>query len=98
MSTRTLVVFLMAIAVMVLAGGAFLNKMVEFMLTMNGDEIAGFGAAAIATYLAGMLPLLCLNLWAVLTGRFRDVEGPAQRMLDIHEALERGRDGSESHA
>jgi hypothetical protein len=89
MRTRSIVVFILAIGVMVIAGGAFLNKMVEFAITMAGDEVAGFGAVAVTTYLAGMLPLLFLTLWAVMTGRFRDIERPATRMLEMHWELER---------
>jgi hypothetical protein len=88
MRLRSVVVFLLAIGVMVIAGGAFLHKMVEFAVTMAGDEVAGFGAVAVATYLAGMLPLLLLTLWAVFTGRFHDVERPASRMLELHREIE----------
>lgn len=88
MRTRSIVVFALALGVMVLAGGAFLNKMVEFAFTMAGGEIAGFGAVAVVTYLCGMLPLLCLTLWGVFAGHFRDVERPARRMLELHRQLE----------
>lgn len=87
--TRTIVVFALALGVMVVAGGAFLNKMVEFVFTMAGDEVAGFGAVAVVTYLCGMVPLLCLTLWGAFTGRFRDVEAPAVRMLALHREIER---------
>ncbi len=89
MKTRKLVVFVLALGVMVVAGGAFANKMIEFVFTMAGDEIAGFGATAVATYLAGMLPLLLLTLWAAVTGRFRDIERPAERMLELHREIDR---------
>lgn len=88
MRTRTIVVFTLALAVMVIAGGAFLNKMVEFVFTMAGSDVAGFGAVAVVTYLCGMIPLLCLTLWGVFAGHFRDVERPATRMLELHRQLE----------
>ena len=44
---------------------------------------------AVATYLLGMLPLLFLTLWAVMTGRFRDIERPKYRMLELNDELER---------
>jgi nitrogen fixation-related uncharacterized protein len=88
MRTRTIVVFVLALGVMVVAGGAFLNKMVEFVFTMAGSEVAGFGAVAVVTYLCGMVPLLCLTLWGVFSGHFRDVERPATRMLELHRQLE----------
>jgi nitrogen fixation-related uncharacterized protein len=88
MRTRSIVVFALALGVMVLAGGAFLNKMVEFVFTTAGGEVAGFGAVAVVTYLCGMIPLLCLTLWGVFAGHFRDVERPARRMLELHRQLE----------
>jgi nitrogen fixation-related uncharacterized protein len=89
MTRRSLVVFALAVGVMTIAGGAFANKMLEFVLTMSGDEIAGFGVTAVAIYLAGMLPLLLLTLWAAVTGRFRDIERPARRMLELDREIER---------
>ncbi|MGH7895732.1 MAG: hypothetical protein ACREQL_13755 [Candidatus Binatia bacterium] len=90
MSTRSVIVFALAVGVMVVAGGAFVIKMFEFAMTMSGDEVAGFGAVAVATYLMGMLPLLLLLLWAVTTGRFHDVEAPKLRMLELDREIERG--------
>jgi uncharacterized membrane protein YhaH (DUF805 family) len=90
MRPRPWIVFALAVGVMVLAGGAFVGKMFEFALTMAGDEVAGFGAVAVSTYLLGMLPLLLLMTWAVVTGRFRDVEAPKVRMLELDREIERG--------
>jgi len=90
MRTRTMIVFALFVGVMVIAGGAFINKMVEFTVTMAGDEVAGFGAVAVATYLCGMLPLLFLTLWAVFTGRLRDIEAPATRMIELQRELDAG--------
>jgi hypothetical protein len=90
MRTRTVILFAMFVGVMVVAGGAFFMKMFEFVMTMSGDEVAGFGAVAVTTYLMGMAPLVLLMLWAVTTGRFRDVEAPARRMLELDGEIERG--------
>ena len=90
MRTRSMIVFVLAIGVMVFAGGAFVVKMFEFAMTMAGDEMVGFGAVAVTTYLIGMLPLLLIMLWAVTTGRFSDVEGPKRRMLELDREIERG--------
>ena len=90
MRTRTIILFAMFIGVMVVAGGAFVMKMLDFIMTMSGDEVAGFGAVAVSTYLMGMAPLVLLMLWAVTTGRFRDVEAPKFRMLELDREIERG--------
>jgi len=94
MRSRSAVVFALAVAVMVLAGGAFIHKMTEFVATMAGTEVAGFGAVAVAVYLTGMVPLLFLTLWALLGGRFRDIERPASRMLELHREIEAAEGGN----
>jgi hypothetical protein len=76
-----------AAAVLLVAGFGFVFKMTEFALTIIKDDIEGFGAAAIAIYLIGMLPIVFLTLWAVLTGRFRDIERPKHRMLELNADL-----------
>jgi hypothetical protein len=90
MSRRTLVVFAFAVIVMVVAGTSFVYKMTEFAVTIARDEVQGFGAVAIATYLIGMLPLVFLTLWAVLTGKFSDIERPKLRMFELDREIERG--------
>jgi hypothetical protein len=90
MRTRTVIVFALFVGVMVVSGTAFFMKMLDFVMTMSGDEVAGFGAVAVSTYLLGMAPLLFLMLWAVTTGRFRDVEAPKLRMLELDRMIERG--------
>jgi hypothetical protein len=88
MTWRGLVVFVLGIAVLVVAGLAFVNKMLHFVMTISHHDVEGFGVAAVATYLIGMLPIVFLTLWAVLTGRFRDIERPKFRMLEIDAELE----------
>ena len=97
MRTRTAILFALFVGVMVISGGAFFAKMFEFVMTMSGDEVAGFGAVAVSTYLLGMTPLLFLMLWAVTTGRFRDVEAPKFRMLELDQEIERGGELARSH-
>jgi len=90
MTRKGLVLFTLAVGVMVIAGGAFVNKMVEFAITMSHHDIEGFGATAVATYLIGMLPIVFIMLWAVFTGRFRDIEGPKYRMLELQREIDGG--------
>ncbi len=89
LSARSMTVFGFAIAVMVIAGLGFTYKMTEFALTIINDDVEGFGAVAVATYLIGMLPILLLTLWALFTGRFRDIERPKFRVLELDAEIER---------
>ena len=89
MTRRRIVVFGFALAVMLISGTAFVHKMVDFVLTMSGREVEGFGAVAVTTYLVGMVPIACVLLWAVFTGKFADIEGPKFRMLELDREIER---------
>lgn len=89
-TNKRLILFVMTILVTCVAGFAFLNKMAEFVMTIVNDEVSGFGVVSVVTYLAGMLPLLLLTLWAAFSGRFRDIERPKYRMFELDQEIERG--------
>ena len=85
---RTIVLVGFIAGVMVVAGLGFAFKMSEFSTTIMRNDVEGFGASAIGIYLSGAIPLLFLTLWAILTGRFRDIERPKYRLLEMHEEIE----------
>lgn len=87
---RTVALLSLTIGVFAFGGIAFTYKMTEFAMTIVNSDIAGFGATAVVTYLAGVVPLLMFTLWAVFSGRFRDVERPKYRMFELHDEIERG--------
>jgi hypothetical protein len=89
-TARNVAVIGFAVAVLVIAGLGFVYKMSEFALTIVKDDVEGFGAVAVALYLIGMVPLVFLTIWAALTGRFRDIERPKYRMLELDDEIERG--------
>jgi len=87
MTRRSIVVFAFAIVVMVVAGTSFVYKMTEFAMTIVKDDVEGFGAVAVATYLIGMLPIVFVTLWAVVSGMFADIERPKFRLLELDREL-----------
>jgi len=89
-TTKGVVLVAMSVLVMVVAGLAFTFKMADFAMTIVKDDVAGFGAVSVATYLTGMLPLLLLTLWAAFSGRFRDIERPKYRLFELDAEIERG--------
>ena len=89
-AVRNAVVIVFGVAVLLIAGVGFIYKMTEFAATIANDDIEGFGAMAIGTYLIGVVPIIFLTLWAVFTGKFRDIERPKVRMLEIDREIERG--------
>lgn len=88
--TKFAIISIVTILVMVVAGFAFVQKMVEFAMTIGEDDVAGFGPASVMSYFLGMLPLLFITLWAAFTGRLRDVEAPKYRMLEMNEDIGNG--------
>jgi hypothetical protein len=89
-SRKSLVELAFATAVCVFAGLGFIYKMSEFAVTIVKDEVEGFGAVAVATYLIGLVPMTFLMLWAVFTGRFRDLEASKRRLFELDDEIERG--------
>jgi nitrogen fixation-related uncharacterized protein len=87
---RTLAVVAFTVAVITVAGFAFVYKMTEFAMTIVKDDIAGFGAVAISIYLIGLVPIIFITLWAICSGKFRDIEAPKHRMLELDVEIERG--------
>jgi nitrogen fixation-related uncharacterized protein len=96
-SLRETAVFGFAAAVLVFAGLGFVYKMTEFAATIIKEDIEGFGAVAVSIYLIGMVPIAFFTLWAVFSGKFRDIEAPKYRMLELDREIERGGDLSADH-
>jgi nitrogen fixation-related uncharacterized protein len=94
---RNAVVIGFAVIVLVVAGLGFVFKMSEFATTIIKDDVEGFGAVAVSIYLIGMVPIVFLTLWAVMTGRFRDIERPKVRLLELDQEIERGGELGEKH-
>jgi hypothetical protein len=89
---KRVIVLAFAVAVLVVAGLGFSYKMTEFAQTIATDEVEGFGIVAVSVYLIGMLPIVFVTMWALFTGRFRDIERPKFRMLELDEEITRGGD------
>lgn len=90
MRVRRIVALGFAVAVFVIAGVGFVYKMTEFAMTIVKDDVEGFGAVSVSVYLLGIVPMIFLNLWAVLSGRFRDIEQPKYRLFELDREIERG--------
>lgn len=97
-STSTIVTVTFAVVVLLVAGFGFVYKMTEFAMTIVENDVEGFGAAAVAIYLVGMLPIVFLTLWAILTGKFRDIERPKFRLLELDREIELGEKEGRRHA
>lgn len=95
-------VFYFSILVVLMAGSAFLFKLVEFTLTftklasstpeaLNADPTLRFAIQPVITYLIVAAGFACLFFWAYLTGQFRNIEGPKFRMLEMQDEIDANR-------
>ncbi len=80
-----------SIAMILVAGSAFVLKLIEFTTTATRE-----GTGALASFLIPVLNYLlvaagffCLFLWAYFRGHYRDVEGPKYRMLELASEVDR---------
>lgn len=86
---RRLILLLMAAAILVPSLYGFGTKFIEFIVLYRGDVEGAFAITPILNYLLASLGFICLFAWAVLSGMFRDIEGPKWTMLENEALLDR---------
>lgn len=89
-SRRGMTAIAFGVAIVCAAGVGFVYKMTEFAMTIVRHDVEGFGAVAVSIYLIGLLPVIFFMLWAIATGKFRDIEAPKYRVLELDAEIERG--------
>ncbi|MCK6457086.1 MAG: hypothetical protein L6Q92_11220 [Phycisphaerae bacterium] len=94
-------VFPWVFAVVILgpAGYGFVEKLTLFILAVKRDLIAGFTLFPVVNYLIVTAGMVCLMVWAVANGMFRDVEKPKYDMLNreaLLDEIESGEDVDDS--
>jgi len=75
------------------AAASFVNKIVQFARTVPRDDITGFAAIQVITYLLVALGFFCLFIWSFLKGDFRDMEKSKYRVLEMEDRINEGRGG-----
>ena len=83
--------WLFSIALIVVAGSAFVMKLIDFTATATQE-----GTGALASFLIPVLNYLlvaggffCLFFWAYSKGHYKDIEAPKHRMLELDREYER---------
>ncbi len=87
---KRIVLFALAVLILVPTALGFGHKFVQFLRTLvrgEGDG-AAFALIPMSNYLLASLGMVCLLVWAVFRGMFRDVEGPKYTMLDQEEQID----------
>jgi hypothetical protein len=87
-TTKRLVMWFMALAVLLPSLYGFGTKFLEFIALYRGDVEGVFAISPILNYLLASLGFLCLFGWAALGGMFRDVEQPKYAMLENEARLD----------
>jgi nitrogen fixation-related uncharacterized protein len=89
---RRLILLLMASVILLPSLWGFGTKFVEFITLYRGDVEGAFAITPILNYLLASLGFICLFIWAIFTGMFRDIEGPKWTMLENEALLDRQSD------
>ena len=89
LSSKDKFILIFAVCVLFTAGAAFLFKLIEFSYTIGSGQAVDFAIIPVAMYLTVAAGFVCMFIWAYLSGHFKDLEGPATRMLEMDEEFER---------
>lgn len=100
LARRNRFLWVFTVVMVATAGTAFAFKLYEFVYvasTRGGDALASF-LVPVLTYLVVATGFGCLFVWAILTGQFRDLEGPKYRMLEMQDEFDAAERGVASRA
>ena len=88
-SAATRFVWGFGIVMVLIAGGGFIMKLIEFATVLLSDEPMQFAFLPVITYIMVAAGFGCLFMWAYVTGKFKDIEGPKYRMLEMQDEIDR---------
>lgn len=77
------------LAAVLMGGGGFVYKLIQFAHEALESETASFAIAPVVVYILVALGFTSLFTWGLLRGQWSDIEGPKQRLLDNEEIYER---------
>jgi len=91
---KRIALWLIAVGVLVPGAYGFVEKLIEFIRSLNADEDAGFTIIPISNYFLIAAGMACMLGWAIANGMFRNIEEPKYTMLEREAELDR-REGLE---
>lgn len=89
--TKSIVLIVMSIAILVPSMTGFVMKFIEFVHTFRSASDGAFAITPMLNYLLASIGFFCLLIWATINGMFHDIERPKHRMLEIEELLNKQR-------
>jgi hypothetical protein len=66
----------------------FANKFLDLVLVVQGDEEGAFAITPIVNYLFATAGFLCLFVWTVAQGAFRNLDDPSRTMFENEQRLD----------
>ena len=87
--TKSMVLLVMAVAILVPSMLGFAAKFIEFIHVFRGETDGAFAITPVLNYLLASIGFFCMLIWATVNGMFHDMERPKHRMLEIEEELNR---------
>lgn len=73
----------------VIGGGGFVYKVVEFLFTLSSPDARGFAEVPVMVYFCVAAGWLCLLAWCFVTGKLETNEQAKFEMLAMEEEYER---------
>ena len=87
--TKTTIVVLMGIFILIPGGIGFGDKLYQFFQVLLSDDKGGrFAIVPIATYIGVSAGFFFILIWGALKGMLSDIEGPKYQMLEREEQLD----------
>jgi len=86
--TKVVTVVIMTVIIVIPAAYGFAARMLEFIRTYASADGGGFAIIPILNYVFVSVGFLCLLVWAVAHGMFRDIEKPKYTMLEQEDRLD----------
>ncbi len=66
----------------------FLNKFLDLLVVMQGDEEGAFAMTPVVNYLLATAGFLSMFLWTAAQGAFRDINRPSHDMFENERRLD----------
>lgn len=86
--TKVVTVMIMTVIIVVPAAYGFGARMLEFIRTYASADGGGFAIVPILNYTLVSIGFICLLVWAVAHGMFRDIEKPKHTLLEQEDRLD----------
>jgi len=90
---KRITIVVMAICILVPGAYGFIEKLIQFVRTLNNDSGAGFTIIPISNYFLIAAGMACMLAWAIANGMFHDIEKPKYTMLEREAELDALYDG-----